>query len=146
MSSVAIIRDIGGDQYRQYAILNPGENLYFTSGGRIAVETYGEVNPQVYQSKLTNKALGWAIHFAQHRLVAAQGTIGSLKNAITRNKNAVAVAESSSKLQNIATGSEYLMIYIPVAEYRTTRLYRNGFGTKDVIGTDSSWLTRVLGS
>ncbi len=107
--------------------------------------TYGEVAPQIYQSKVASPVVAWSINFKSHRLVAAQGAIGSAGNAVRPNKNAVSVAQASANLQNIRAGFDYLMVWIPVRDFARTRILTNGFGTTDIIGTERSWLTRVFG-
>lgn len=106
--------------------------------------TYGEVAPQVYQSKEASAVVAWCINFKRHRLVAAQGSVSAVRNTVRPNKNAPFVAQASSNLENVPSGFEYLMVYVPVREHPAARIYTNGFGTMDVIGTERSWLTRVF--
>jgi hypothetical protein len=107
--------------------------------------TYGEVAPQVYHSKQTSPTVAWSINFKGHRLVSAHSvTKNFARKPLSRKQNGIAMAKNTPAMQNVATSSEYLMIYVPVSDYPKHKIYREGFGTMDIIGTDRSWLTRVF--
>ena len=107
--------------------------------------TYGEVTPQIFHSKETTSLVAWSINFRSHRHVAAQGNIGAVKSTVTRNKNAVAVAQGTTGMQSVPTGFNYLMLYVPVEYVSRTRILRDGFETTDIVGLPPSWHGGIFG-
>lgn len=111
--------------------------------------TYGEASPSIYTSRQGGAQLAWSIIFKSHRHVAAQGTIGAAKSAVTRNRNAPVVADGTAAMRSLPAGFDYLMLYLPVEDMPRSRILAGGFGVTDVIGTEQSWFdrwwTRVVG-
>jgi hypothetical protein len=111
--------------------------------------TYGEVAPQIYRSKQTSPAVAWSIVFKGHRHVVAQGSLAAGRNAVQRNKHATTGANGSANMRVMATGFNYLMLYVPMTDFARTQVLDGGFGTTDLIGTEASllqkWHSRIFG-
>lgn len=115
----------------------------------VADITYGEVVPQIYKSRVRTSTVAWSLNFKKHYLNSVQGKFGTAKGAVSPSSGALATAQMSAAAQNIATGLEYLTVYVPVADFGKTRRLNDGFGVNDVIGQNPSWIdgwmTKVRG-
>lgn len=209
-------RLIAGDAFRPLNTVSPGDNLFFTAGAVIAVETwavemghhefdyevnsrttgaggrpdaiastrgglrnefverrivsrlpipisigdfstsrlpkvaltYGEVSPQIYRSKSISPTIAWSLKLKAHRFVAAQGKTSIARNSVMRNRNAIAAASHTVRMQTFPIGEPHLLIYVREADFVRTRILKSGFGVTDLIGTEPSfiehWVTRIL--
>lgn len=209
------VRVFDGVPFRNYRVLNPGQNLYLVAGTRIAVETWaldwgkhefdyelnsrslvggrpgaiattrtalqreflerrvvtrypipvsvgfngmnklpdialtlGEVKPQVYTSKMAGPQLGWSLAFRSHRHHGAVGGKRASTSRVGPNASSTTMP-GSGRGAGLATGFNYLMVYLPVADFATAREMPGGFGVMDMIGTDPSlwdrWTARIFG-
>jgi hypothetical protein len=200
------MRIINGTQFRPFRIVNPGENLYFTSGRMVAVETwavewgkhefdyelnsrpldprgrpqaiattrealereflerrvvsrypvpvsfalngtrrlptvemtYGEARPQVYTSRVDGGQVAWSLHFRSHQ---HHGAVGGKRASQGRNM-AGPGPSGMGRAEGLATGFNYLMVYLPVNDHGGARPYPNGFGVTDLIGREPTMLER----
>lgn len=113
-------------------------------GHRPKVEmTKGEVNPQVYESRVTSTTVAWSLHFRTHRYVNAA------QFGLRTKANVSEVARTAVTGQMNPSSFDYLMVRVPVTDYARFRLLPAGFGVADLIGRDPSlverWIARVFG-
>ncbi|WP_146151020.1 hypothetical protein [Allosphingosinicella deserti] len=206
-------RVIDGKAFQQFRIVNPGENLYFTAGRSIAVETWaldwgkhefdydlnsrpttqdsrpvaiattreglqreflerrvvnrypvpvsvamngvrraptieltlGEARPQVYESKVPSAVVAWSLNFRSHR---HHGGVGG-KRASQGRATGAGSPPGIGRGAGMATGFNYLMVYLPVEDAVSVRRYQNGFGVVDLVGSEPGliqrWIARVTG-
>lgn len=106
--------------------------------------TYGEVLPQIYRSTVASSKIGWSVSFRQHRHVSTQGTMGTAKSIAKPNASVMRNANRSARAQNMQSGFNYLMVWIPESQFGQTSMLENGFGVTDLIGTDISLTQRVI--
>lgn len=117
-----------------------------SDGNRIpeVAMTYGEVAPQIYRSRVEGPEVAWSIIFGLHRHVSTQGAGGTALSIARPNANVVQNAARSANAQQMQSGHNYLMLWIPVDRFGATRLLPNGFGTTDVIGYDPPLHRRII--
>jgi hypothetical protein len=106
--------------------------------------TYGEVAPQIYTSTVNSDRVGWSLSFRSHRHVSTQGTLGTAKSIAKPNASIQSSANRSARAQNMQSGFNYLMLWIPESQFGQTRILENGFGVTDMIGTDISLTQRMI--
>lgn len=110
--------------------------------------TYGEVSPQVYESRVETSVVAWSVQFLWHRLAKAGGARLSASKSV-RAKQGVAVGQGTAHLNTVPDMIAHLGIYVPSADEDKFQPLKNGLGTIDIIGTDNNtiggWLTRVFG-
>ncbi|SFR98511.1 hypothetical protein [Sphingomonas jatrophae] len=106
--------------------------------------TYGEVAPQLYRSRVDSERVAWSVNFVRHYHLNTQGRIG-MGLAIARpNANVSASAARTAAAQNMQSGFNYLMLWIPARDFERTELLPGGFGTMDMIGESPTLYRRFV--
>ena len=115
-------------------------------GPKVAI-TYGEVSPQVYESKVETDIVAWTVQFLWHRLAKAGGARLSASKTV-RARQGVAVGQGTAQLNALPDMAAHLRIHIPSMDASKYKLLIDGLGTRDVIGIEDNsirgWLTRVF--
>lgn len=110
--------------------------------------TYGEVTPAIYDSKVKSPLVAWSIEFKWHRLVMAE-KIKKAKTARGKRKQDIIAARGTAALESLPDLNGHLRVYVPSSDIQKFSKLKQGFGTTDIIGTNSGiieeWITRVFG-
>ena len=105
--------------------------------------TYGELAPQIYQSRVAGPQVAWSIKFRRQQYVAAQTPTRTALTLAGRKPDPVHHAENSVRAQNMQGGHNYLVLWVPASSFSATRFLPNGFGVLDYIGENPPLYRRI---
>jgi hypothetical protein len=100
--------------------------------------TLGEARPQIYATRLPSATVAWSLNFRAHR---HHGGVGG-KRASQGRSMSPGSPPGIGRGAGMATGFNYLMIYLPTADWAKAQLYPAGFGVMDVIGQEPGLIER----